>query len=93
MRTVNSLMPWFEAWRFAAETQQVIAKRMMLFWQSDPSAGREAARMVTEKVAAAVEAQAAAAAALMSGKSATTALKRAATPYRRRVRANRKRLG
>lgn len=90
---MKTLMPWFEAWRFAAESQQVIARRMMLFWQNDASAGREASRMVTEKMAAAVEAQAAAAAALMTGKSAATALKRAATPYKRRVRANRKRLG
>ncbi len=92
MRTVKSLTTWFEAWRFAVETQQVIALRMMRFWQNDPSAGREATRMVTEKAAAAVEAQAAAATALLTGKSAKTALKRAATPYRRRVRANRKRL-
>ena len=90
---MNTLMPWFEAWRFAAESQQVIARRMMLFWLNDASAPQEATRMVTEKAAAAVEAQAAAAVALLSGKSAATALKRAATPYRRRVRANRKRLG
>jgi hypothetical protein len=90
---MKSLKPWFEAWRFAAETQQVIALRMMQFWRNDPSAGPEAMRMVTEKMAAAVEAQAAATAALMMGQSATTALRRAAMPYRRRVRANRKRLG
>jgi hypothetical protein len=90
---MKSLMSWFEAWRFAAETQQVMALRMMKFWRNDASAAPEAMRMVTEKMAAAVEAQAAAAAALMTGKSATTALRRAATPYRRRVRANRKRLG
>ena len=87
-----TLMPWFEAWRFAAETQEVIALRMLRFWRNDASAGAEATRMVTEKVAAAVEAQAAAAAALMSGHSMNTALQRAATPYRRRVRANRRRL-
>jgi len=92
MRTVKSLRPWFEAWRFAAEAQQVIALRMMRFCLNDASAGREAARMVTEKIAAAAEAQAAAAAALIAGRSATTVLRRAATPYRRRVRANRRRL-
>jgi len=93
MHAVNALTQWFDAWRFAAEAQQVIAMRMMRFWQNDASAGAEATRMVTEKVAAAVEAQAAATAALMSGHSMNTALQRAATPYRRRVRANRKRLG
>jgi hypothetical protein len=48
---------WFEAWRFAAEAQQVMAMRMMCFWQCDASAGAEATRMVTEKMAAAAEAQ------------------------------------
>ena len=92
MHIVKSLRPWFEAWQFAAEAQQVIALRMMQFWRNDPSAGREATRMVTEKMAAAAEAHAAAASALMMGQSATTALRRAAIPYRRRVRANRRRL-
>ena len=87
-----SLMPWFDAWRFAAEAQQVMAMRMMRFWLRDASAGAEATRMVSEKLAAAAEAQVAAATALMKGQSAKTALRRAGTPYRRRVRANHKRL-
>jgi hypothetical protein len=90
---VKSLNPWFEAWRFAADAQQVMARRMMGFWMNDASAAREATLMVTEKMAAAVEAHAAAASALMSGHGPAIALQRAATPYRRRVRANRKRLG
>lgn len=89
---MKTLMSWFEAWRFAAEAQQVMTLRMMSFWRNDAAAGREATLMVTEKIAAAAEAQAAIAAALMSGQSAQTALMRATTPYRRRVRANRKRL-
>jgi hypothetical protein len=48
--------------------------------------------MVSEKIAASAEAQVAAATALMKGQSAKTALTRAATPYRRRARANHKRL-
>lgn len=83
---------WFEAWQFTAQAQQVMTLRMMRFWQGDASAGAEAARMVVEKMAAAAEAHGAAAAALMSGQSLTTALSRAATPYRRRVRANHRRL-
>lgn len=90
---MKSLMPWFDAWRFAADSQQVIAQRLTLFCLNDPSAGSEAVRMVAEKMAAAVEAQAAVAAALMTGQSAKTVLRRAAIPYRRRVRANRRRLG
>jgi hypothetical protein len=87
-----STKPWFEAWQFAAEAQQVIALRMMRFLQGDASSGPEAALMVTEKMAAAAEAHGAAAAALLGGQSLHTALQRAATPYRRRVRANRRRL-
>ena len=83
---------WFDAWRFAAEAQQVMTMRMMRFWQCDASAGVEATRMVVEEVAAAAEAQGAAAAALLGGHSLSTALERAATPYRRRVRANHRRL-
>jgi hypothetical protein len=93
MFMVSSLMPWFDAWRFAAETQEVIARRMTRFWLNDPTAGSEAVRMVTEKIAAAAESQAAVAAALMTGQSAKTVLRRATIPYRRRVRANRRRLG
>jgi hypothetical protein len=87
-----SLMPWFDAWRFGAQAQQVGMLRMMRFWFRDPSARAEATRMVREKMAAVAEAQVAAATALMKGQSAKTALKRAAAPYRRRVRANHKRL-
>lgn len=83
---------WFDAWRFVAEAQQVMAMRMMRFWQCDATAGAEATRMVTEKMAAAAEAQMAAGLALMRGQSLSTALKRASTPYRRRVRANHRRL-
>jgi hypothetical protein len=83
---------WFDAWRFAAEAQQVMAMRMMRFWQCDATAGAEATRMVTEKMAAAAEAQMVAGLALMRGQSLSTAFKRASTPYRRRVRANHRRL-
>jgi hypothetical protein len=87
-----SLMPWFDAWRFGAQAQHVVMLRMMRFWLRDASAGAEATRMVGEKMAASAEAQVAAATALIKGQSAKTALKRATTPYRRRVRANYKRL-
>ena len=83
---------WFDAWRFAAEAQQVMTMRMMRFWQCDATAGAEATRMVTEKMAAAAEAQMAASLALLRGQGAAVALARAATPYRRRVRANHRRL-
>ncbi|MGN6570780.1 MAG: hypothetical protein ACTHLO_05135 [Pseudolabrys sp.] len=87
-----SAKSWFEAWRFAAQAQQVMAARMMRFWLNDATAGTEATRMVTEKMAAAAEAQFAIGLALMRGQGAGVALRRAATSYRRRVRANHRRL-
>ena len=89
---MHSLKPWFEAWRFAAQAQQVMSLRMMRFWTNDANAGAEAARMVSEKMAAAAEAQFAAGMALLKGETAATALRRAAVPYRRRVSANHRRL-
>ena len=52
---------------------------------------REAARMVSEKIETAIEAQVAATAALVAG-DPEAALDRAASAYRRRVTANRRRL-
>ena len=89
---MHSLKPWFEAWRFAAQAQQVMSLRMMRFWTNDANAGAEAARMQSEKMAAAAEAQLAAGMALLRGETAVTALRRAAVPYRRRVSANHRRL-
>jgi hypothetical protein len=48
--------------------------------------------MVTEKVAAAMSAQAAAATAVMTGRGSRSAAKAAERVYRRKVRANRRRL-
>ena len=89
---MHSLKPWFEAWRFAAQAQQVMTLRMMRFWANDAGSGAEAARMVSEKMAAAAEAQLAVGVALLKGESAATAIRRATVPYRRRVSANHRRL-
>jgi hypothetical protein len=74
------------------EVQQVIAARLSRLSCADVSASIEATQMVTEKVAAFFEAQAAGAMALSRGASLGAALRTAHKPYRRRVRANRKRL-
>jgi hypothetical protein len=83
---------WFEAARFGYEAQCVIAMRMMRLAAGGTRGGSEAQRMVTEKVAALMAAQTAAAAALVTGRTATVAARRALTPVKRRVRANRRRL-
>jgi hypothetical protein len=83
---------WIEAGRFAFDVQQVVAGRMMRFAMGGPQGAAEAQRMVLEKVTVVAAAQVAAGTALATGKSLATAAKRAATPIKRQVRANRKRL-
>jgi hypothetical protein len=84
---------WFEAARFGADTHDVIALRLMKLASGGPQATTEATRMVSEKVAAFGESQAAMMAALIKGSSFDTAAAKAYAPYRRAVRANRRRLG
>ncbi|HEY5378205.1 MAG TPA: hypothetical protein VIJ78_01550 [Pseudolabrys sp.] len=84
---------WFEAARFAADTQRVMALRMMRLAGGGPLAASEANLMVSEKLAAFAEAQGAAAAAVLTGGSFAAAVGKAYRPYRRAVRANSRRLG
>jgi len=84
---------WFEAARFGADSHNVIALRMMRLASGGPLAATEATRMVSEKVAAFNEAQGALMNALVSGSSLDDAAAKAYAPYRRAVRANRRRLG
>jgi hypothetical protein len=83
---------WLDALRYSIEVQQVIAARLSRLGRADISAAFEATQMVSEKAAAFVEAQAAGVRALSRGASVSTALARAQKPYRRRVRANHRRL-
>ncbi len=84
---------WFEAARFSADSQNVIAMRLMKLASGGPNAAKEATQMVAEKVAAFNESQGALMGALIAGKSFDTAAAKAYAPYRRAVRANRRRLG
>ena len=84
--------PWMEALRFTADVQQVMGMRIAKFARGEAHGAREAQQMISEKLEAFGEAQFAAAAALAAGGSFETAMKRAFVPYRRRVRANRRRL-
>jgi hypothetical protein len=88
----EALNMMFDMARFGAEAWMVVGLRMARLAAGGPLAAREAQRMVTEKAAAAVEAQASTSAALMSGASAKTLRRKATSGYRRRVKANRRRL-
>jgi hypothetical protein len=87
--------PWdayFRAVQTGWEASAVISMRLMRLGTGGALAQREAQRMVTEKVMAAVEAQTAAATAMMTGRGLGPATKSASAVYRRKVRANRRRL-
>jgi hypothetical protein len=70
----------------------VVAMRLMRLASGGALAQREAQRMVAEKAIAVGEAQVAAAAKLMRGGGTAAAAKSASDVYRRKVRANRRRL-
>ncbi|HTZ02814.1 MAG TPA: hypothetical protein VMC05_10815 [Xanthobacteraceae bacterium] len=74
------------------EAQQVIALRMMRLAVGGARGQTEAQRMVTEKPAALAEAQAAAFAGAIGSGKPVNAGKKALGVYRKRVRANRRRL-
>lgn len=84
---------WFEAAQFGADSQRVIALRMMKLASGGPQAATEARRMVSEKINAFGMAQTAIVRAVMTGSSMETAAVKAYVPYRRAVRANNRRLG
>jgi hypothetical protein len=81
-----------QAAKLGWDAQGVIALRMMRL--ATPSAGgrTEARRMVTEKVAALAEAQTAAAAAVIKGGKSHRVAKKVLGVYKKRVRANKRRL-
>lgn len=89
----NMMSVWFEAAQFGADSHSVIAMRMMKLASGGPQAAKEATQMISEKVAAFNEAQGALMNALISGSSLDDAAAKAYAPYRRTVRANRRRLG
>jgi hypothetical protein len=89
--------PWFDlAFKTVAlgvEAQSVIALRLLRLAAGGTRGRTEAQRMVTEKVAALGHAQAAAGAALMTGRKHHVAAGKALRAVRKRVRANKRRLG
>jgi len=83
---------WISTCRFGLEAQQVIATRLLRSGRCDTAASVEAMRMVNEKVAAFLEGHTAAGIAFATGKRPDIAVAEFVQPYRRRVRANHRRL-
>ena len=78
--------------RLGWEAQSVIALRLMRMATQNPGNQTEARRMVTEKVAALGEAQAVAATAVIKGGKSHRVAKKVMGVYKKRVRANKRRL-
>jgi hypothetical protein len=83
---------WLDNVRFAAEVQHVMASRIGMLTTGDARHATETVRMFSEKAAALAEAQMEAAAAIVTGQAMHVTMRRCFAPYRRRVRANSKRL-
>lgn len=95
-----SRMPTWNAWfalssqaaLLGLETQCVIALRLIRLASGGAIAESEARRMMTEKVEALGEAQTAAAITSIKGRNSHQVAKKALGVYKKRVRANRRRL-
>ena len=90
------LNPWFtlslKTVPMGIEAQSVIALRMLRMAAGGARAEAEVGRMVSEKVVAAGEAQVAVAAATLRGHKKHVVAGKVLNTYRKRVRANRRRL-
>ncbi len=80
-----------DTWYATIEAQQVIALRMAKLMVGGEAAARESHRMVAEKTSTALKVQGDAAIAVMTGAGAAIP-QRTVAAYRRKVRANRRRL-
>lgn len=86
---------WLAYFRLAQigwDANAVIALRLIRLASGGALAQREAQRMIVEKAIAMAQAQTAAAAKVLMGGGMTAATKSASDVYRRKVRANRRRL-
>jgi hypothetical protein len=90
------LNPWlalsFQAARLGWEAQTVLALRFMRLAGGGAAGHSEARRMVAEKVAALTEAHTAATAVAITGGNAPAVARKVMRVYKKRVRANRRRL-
>jgi hypothetical protein len=83
---------YFRLAQIGWDANAVVAMRMMRLASGGPLAQREMQRMIAEKGIAIAEAQVAAAAKMIMGAGMAGATKSASNVYRRKVRANRRRL-
>ena len=83
---------YFRLAQIGWDANVVVALRLMRLASGGALAQREAQRMIAEKAVAAGEAQTVAAAKMLSGRGIKAATKSVSAVYRRKVRANRKRL-
>jgi hypothetical protein len=90
------LNPWlalsFKAFRLGIEAQNVVALRMMRLASGGVGTQAEMSRMIVEKAAAIAEAQFAASTAAAAGNKDHVIAGKALKVFRKRVRANRRRL-
>ena len=90
------LNPWlaltFKTMQLGFDAQNVIAMRMMRFAAGDAGALNEVRRMVVEKVTASLEAQTAVASGIIVGQKDTVVADKVLRVFRKRVRANKRRL-
>jgi len=80
-----------DSWRLAAESQAVIGLRMVKLATGDAASAREAELMISEKLQTAAQVQTQFFSDAMSS-GGPTAARRPLAHYRRKVRANRRRL-
>ena len=82
----------FKTMQLGFDAQNVIAMRMMRFAARDAGALNEVRRMVVEKVTASLEAQTAVASGIIVGQKDTVVADKVLRVFRKRVRANKRRL-
>ncbi len=81
-----------QAFEFAFEVQSVVALRLLRIASGGSEAAAETQRMITEKAEAVWRSQLAAGLAIASGRGSDAVAAAAFRPYRRAVKANRRRL-
>ena len=96
-QTTSLMNGWFnrsmQMMKLGMESQTIILQRLLRLQAGGPMAQKEAARMLAEKTTAAVTEGFAMSLALASGKSPLSALELTVRSYRKKVAANRRRLG
>jgi hypothetical protein len=91
-QTSHPAASMLQAFEFAFEVQSVVALRLLRIAAGGTEAAAETQRMITEKAEAVWQSQIAAGLAIASGRGSEAVAAAAFRPYRRAVKANRRRL-